>query len=155
MLTTKLLVTCFWYIWVWLQTLTHFHTPFSLALTHKHAVSLSSPCREKCVCTFDLVLLMVYISPEAEHHYIHFVSRYACHAMAGSDPRESKVRVMPPAPALICMRARAALWCNCSSCEGQCFCPAGVQYQSSDVQTPLRFLYGNLHAFWSWGWLCW
>ncbi len=65
-----------------------------------------------CVCArapFDVVLLVVYISPEVENHYIHFVSRYTCHAMASSDPRESKVWVMPPEPALICMRAGAAL----------------------------------------------
>lgn len=89
-------------------TLTHFHTRL-LFLSHKHTLSLSHPPAEKSVCTFDLALLLVYISAEAENHYIHFVSRYTCHAMASSDPRESKVWVMPPEPALICMRAGAAL----------------------------------------------
>lgn len=62
--------------------------------------------------------------------------------------RHSEVWVMPPEHALICMRAEASLWCNCSSGEGQCLCPASAQYQSPDVDKPLRFLYGNLHAFW-------
>lgn len=130
--------------------LTHFRLTDWTArfLSHKHTLSLSSPCRGKCARTFDLVSLVVCISPEAENHYTHFVSRYTCHAIASSDPWESKVWVMPPEPALICMRAGAALWCNCGSGEGQCLCPAGARYQSSDVHTPLKFLYGNLHAFW-------
>lgn len=126
---------------------TNFHTRY-LFLPHEHTVSLLCPCREKCVCTFDLGLLVVCIAPEAGNHYKHFVSRYTCHAMASSDSRQSKVLVMPPEPALICMRAGTGLWCNCGSGEGQCLCPACAQYQSSDVHTPLRFLYGNLHAFW-------
>lgn len=69
----------------------------------------SHPPAEKSVCTFDLVLLVVYFSPEAEIHYIYFVSRYTCHAMGNSDRKESKVWVMPPEPALICMRVGAAL----------------------------------------------
>lgn len=80
-----------------------------LIFTHVFSQHPSHPPAEKRVRTFDLVSLVAYISPEAENHYIHFVSRYTCHALASSDPRESKVRVMPPEPALICMRAGAAL----------------------------------------------
>lgn len=154
-LTTRLLVTCSCIVvWLtfetnWLYTVTHFHTHF-LFLSHKHAVSNSHPPAEESVCTFDRVVLTVYISPEAENHYTYFVSRYTCHAMSSSDPRESKVWVMPPEPTLICMRVGAALWCNCGSGEGQCLCPACAHYQSPDIPTLLRFLYGNLHAFWRW-----
>lgn len=91
----------------------HTHYPF---LPQEHKVS-------PCVRTFDLAVLVLCISPEAENHYKHFVSRYTCHATASSDSRQSKVLVMPPVPALICMRAGTGLWCNCSSGEGQCLCP--------------------------------
>lgn len=85
---------------------TNFHTRY-LFLPHEHTVSLLCPCREKCVCTFDLGLLVVCIAPEAGNHYKHFVSRYTCHAMASSDSRQSKVLVMPPEPALIWERELA------------------------------------------------
>lgn len=118
----------------------HTHYPF---LPQEHKVS-------PCVRTFDLAALVLCISPEAENHYKHFVSRYTCHAKASSDSRQSKVLVMPPVPALICMRAGTGLWCNCSSGEGQCLCPECAQYQSLDTHTALSLLYGNLHVFWRW-----
>lgn len=155
-LTTRLLVTWFcvvvcYSIWDKLHMLSHFSfcETHPLVRLHKHTVSLSSPCGESAH-TFDLVSLVVYISPQAENHYIHFVSRYTCHAVASSDPRESKVWVMPPELVLICMRAGSALWCNCSSGEGQCLCLVCAQYQSPDVHTALKFLYGNLCAFLRW-----
>lgn len=126
-----------WHIWEWLTApliFTHI-----IYFSHTDTQYPSRCPAEKSVCApLIWLLLVVCISPEAENRDRHLVSRYTCHAMVSADSKQSKVLVMPPELALICMRAGTGLWCNCSSSEGQCLCPGCARYQSSDIHTTAR-----------------